>query len=253
MLTKTLFHAKDLAETLNTYLGNQHLPDRGPNGLQILNTGTLTKVATAVSTDLATIERAVQLNVHALITHHALLDAYPIVDEITYKKIALLIKHNIALLRYHLPLDAHQTIGNNWKAAQDLGWQHLEPFGTYNNVPIGVRGSFSALPMHEFVQKLEQYYGNRATVVAVKQTVSSAALISGGGYKFFNQAAAAGVDCFVTGSFDEPAWYDAHEYGISFCALGHAATEKVGPRAMASYIEQTYGIESIFIDTANPF
>ena len=33
-------------------------------------------------------------------------------------KIKLLLDHNIALLCYHLPLDAHQEIGNNWKAAR---------------------------------------------------------------------------------------------------------------------------------------
>lgn len=249
----THFTAYTLADALNTFLGGQHIADQGPNGLQICNTGTIKKIATAVSTDLATIEQAVAHNVDMLITHHALRDVYPIVDPVAYKKIALLMQHNIALLRYHLPLDAHKTVGNNWYAARELGWQDLQPFGHYNNVPIGVRGIIAPTPFATFVQQLETYYGNKATVVQIKDTITSVALISGAGYKFIDQAAQAGADCFVTGSFDEPAWYNAHAYNISFCALGHAATEKVGPRALADYISQTYGIETLFIDTANPF
>jgi dinuclear metal center YbgI/SA1388 family protein len=247
------FTAHTLAHALDTFIGGQHIADRGPNGLQITNSGTITKVATAVSTDLATIEQAVAHKVNALITHHALSNVYPITDVIEYKKMALLLQHNIALLRYHLPLDAHQTVGNNWVAAHELGWQDLQPFGHYNNVPIGVRGTIAPIPFATFVQQLEHYYGNKATTIALHQTIQSVALVSGKGYTFIDQAARADVDCFVTGSFDEPAWYDAHAYNISFCALGHAATEKVGPRALADYISHTYCIEAIFIDTTNPF
>lgn len=247
------YTAHSLAETLNSFLGGQHIADRGPNGLQITNTGTIKKIATAVSTDLATIEQAVAHGADALITHHALSNVYPITDAIECKKIALLMKHNIALLRYHLPLDAHHSVGNNWTAARELGWQDLQPFGLYNNVPIGVRGTIVPTPFTTLVQQLETYYGNKATTIALHQTIKSVALVSGKGFTFIDQAARAGVDCFITGSFDEYAWYDAHAYNVSFCALGHAATEKIGPRALANYINQTYGIETVFIDTANPF
>lgn len=199
------FTAYTLSDALDAFIGGQHITDRGPNGLQITNTGAIKKIATAVSTDLATIEQAVALKVNALITHHALLDTYPIIDPIEYKKIALLLQHNIALLRYHLPLDAHHTIGNNWVAARELGWQNLQPFGHYNNVPIGVRGTVAPTPFATFLQQLERYYGNKATTIALHQTIQSVALVSGKGYNFINQAAQAGVDCFVTGSFDEPA------------------------------------------------
>jgi dinuclear metal center YbgI/SA1388 family protein len=250
---KNHFTAHMLADELNAYIGGQHIADRGPNGLQITNYGTIAKIATAVSTDLATIEQAVALNVQALITHHALLNIFPIVDVIEYKKIALLMQHNIALLRYHLPLDAHHIIGNNWYAARELGWQDLQPFGLYSNVPIGVQGTIAPTPFASFVEQLERYYANKATTVKLHDTIRSVAVVSGKGYTFIDQAAQANVDCLVTGSVDEPAWYDAHAYGISLCALGHAATEKIGPRALATYINQTYGIETVFIDTANPF
>jgi dinuclear metal center YbgI/SA1388 family protein len=245
--------AKNLTDELNRFLDPDIISDKGPNGLQIINEGLITKIATAVTSDLKTIEKTVEYGAQALIVHHAFLDAYPITDQNLHKKIKLLVSNNIALLRYHLPLDAHKEVGNNWKAARDLGWQNLQPFGIINAKYFGVQGTLNNFYFEFFFYKIETYYKNKATVVAIKQEISSAAIISGAGYKFVHQATQAGVDCLITGSFDESAWYDAHELNVSFCALGHAATEKVGPKALAHYIAKTYGIESIFIDTQNPF
>lgn len=244
-----------LAKELSAYLDPQSIADRGVNGLHITNEGPITSVATAVTPSLDVIEKAVALKVQALITHHgfSIADPYPINDQILYKKIKLLIQNNIALLRYHLPLDAHQELGNNWKAARDLGWQNLEPFGRYYNTTIGVKGTFAPQPFSQFVAHLEKYYGNKATIVAVKKEVASAALVSGGAEKMISEAAQAQVDCFVTGTFDEINYYVAHEENINFCALGHAATEKVGVKALAEYLQKTYGINTTFIDTKNPF
>ncbi len=61
------------------------------------------------------------------------------------------------------------------------------------------------------------------------------------------------IDCFVTGTTDEPIWDIARENNISFCAFGHAATEKIGPKALANYIQENLNISSEFINTENPF
>ncbi len=245
--------ARSLVKDLDQLLDPMRMADFGPNGLHIANEGPLTKIATAVTSSLEAIEKAAQLGAQALIVHHAFKDAYPISDQLLYKKIHTFVYNNIALIRYHLPLDAHQELGNNWKAARDMGWQDLKPFGEYNGSVIGVRGTFAPVSIEAFAASLEKYYSNKAMLAPAKKEISSAALISGGAYKYVVQAAAAGVDCYVTGTCDELAWDVAYEAGISFCALGHAATEKVGPRALAEYIQKTYRIETVFIDTPNPF
>jgi len=247
---------QDLSLYLNDLLQVNRLNDFCINGLQVEGKTPITKVATAVSASLDTIENAVKLGAQALVVHHGLFwnqDSHALVG-VKLKKIKLLLDHGISLFGYHLPLDMHQEVGNNWKAARDLGWKDLEPFGEFNGIKIGVKGTFSSRPRETFVAELEQYYGSRCHLApGGKDSVQSAALISGGAYKSLSEAVANGVDCFITGNFDEPAWNVAFEEKINFLALGHTATEKVGPKALASAIGQHFGIECQFIDTANPF
>lgn len=251
-----LMHRESFEEYLNTYLQVEQVKDYCPNGLQIEGGATIQKVATAVSANKMTIEKAVAEGFDTLLVHHGLFwgrDPYPIIG-VKKQKIALLIKKEISLFAYHLPLDAHREVGNNWQAAREMQWENLEPFGELNGIEIGVKGMFSPRPVEAFVAQVEAYYGHRATVaLAGKSVVQSAALISGGAYRELSKAAACGVDCFITGNFDEPAWGTAHEEQIHFLALGHAATEKVGPRALADHIRTHLGVACEFLDVPNPF
>lgn len=241
----------DFVEYLNRYLNRSLFEDFCPNGLQIEGKTRIEKAATAVSATLETLERAVDEGVDALIVHHGLFwnrDLYSLTG-VKAKKIKLLLEKGISLLAYHLPLDAHIEVGNNWKAAKDLGWSGLEPFGT-----LGVKGSFSSRPVKEFIAQLESYYDHPAIqALGGKEMVQSAALISGGAYKELASAAKEGVDCFITGNFDEPAWGMAFEEQIHFLALGHSATERVGPKALAEHIQNQLKITCWFLDIPNPF
>lgn len=247
---------QDLRLYLNDLLRLDGLKDYCVNGLQIEGESKITTVATAVSANLDTIERAVKLGAQALIVHHGLFwnqDSHAIVG-VKRKKVKLLLDHGVSLFGYHLPLDAQRELGNNWKAAKDLAWSDLEPFGLFDGVAIGVKGTFSLRPRETFMAELEQYYGSRCHLApGGKDCVRSAALISGGAYKSISEAVSSGVDCFITGNFDEPAWNVAFEEKINFFALGHTATEKVGPKALAQAIQGHFGIECRFIDTENPF
>ncbi|MFZ0564725.1 MAG: Nif3-like dinuclear metal center hexameric protein [Chlamydiales bacterium] len=247
---------KQFIEYLDSYLNTPLIKDFCPNGLQIEGKEGIEKAATAVSANKETIEKAVEAKVDALIVHHGLFwsrDPYPIVGT-KREKIHLLLEHGISLLAYHLPLDAHQLVGNNWKAANDLGWKECQPFGILNDVSLGVKGIFSPIPIEQFISELENYYQHGATAaLGGKKIIQSAALVSGGAYKEVNRAAEEGVDCFITGHFDEPAWNIAHEEKIHFLALGHSATERVGPKALAHHIQSQLEIPCAFIDVPNPF
>lgn len=241
----------DFVEYLNRYLNRSLFEDFCPNGLQIEGKRRIEKAATAVSVTLETLERAADEGVDALVVHHGLFwnrDPYPLIG-VKAKKIKLLLEKEISLLAYHLPLDAHPEIGNNWKAAKEMGWKELEPFGT-----IGVKGSFSEKPVGELVAQLESYYNHPAIqALGGKKMVQTAALISGGAYKELAAAAKEGVDCYITGNFDEPAWGVAFEEKIHFLALGHAATERIGPKALADHIQSQLKIKCQFLDIPNPF
>ena len=241
---------------LNDIYQSSLFADFCPNGLQIEGSDGVTRVATAVTASLETIKQAVELNVQALVVHHGLFWHHDsqIITGSKREKIALLLQHNISLFTYHLPMDAHATIGNNWKAAYDLGLEELEPFSKHNNFFIGVKGKLPALPRMEWQKRLEDYYGHQAvTALGGRESISSAAIISGGAYKQLQEAAVEGLDAFITGNFDEPAWSQAFEGKINFYALGHAATERVGPKALAEVLQKDLKVKCFFIQDSNPF
>lgn len=246
---------KELCRYLEELFIQDKCDDYCPNGLQVEGNQKVNKVATAVSATLETIEKASELGVDALIVHHGMFwqrDSY-VIEGIKKKKLEILLKKGISLFAYHLPLDMHQQVGNNWRAAREMGWTNLQPFGSYNGALIGVRGEVK-LTQEELKTQLERYYQHPATFApGGPQSIRQVGLISGGAYKSLGEAAHEGLDAFVTGNFDEPAWYQAFEEKINFFALGHSATERVGPRALNQHLIDELRISSQFIDIPNPF
>jgi dinuclear metal center YbgI/SA1388 family protein len=246
----------ELDQYLNELLPSQGVTDYCPNGLQVEGKNKITKAATAVSVSLATIEAAVEMQADALIVHHGLFwqrDSY-VIQGVKRKKIALLLEHGISLFAYHLPLDMHPRLGNNWRAAQELGWSDLQPFGYLNGVAIGVKGRTVECSREDFKRQLEKYYHHSAVcALGGKERIQTVALVSGGAYKNLTDASREGIDAFVTGSFDEPVWHQAYEDQINFFALGHSATERVGPIALCSFLQTELNLPCSFIDIENPF
>lgn len=240
---------KEFVSELNDYLQVNLFEDYCPNGLQVEGKEEVKSVALAVSASLYAIKKS--KNYDALLVHHGIFwnrDPYPIIGT-KKEKIKTLLESDTSLLAYHLPLDAHEKLGNNYKAALDLGWKKLERFGN-----VGVKGTFKPIKAKDFRNKLEEYYGQKShSILGGNETLSSAALISGGAYKELLNAKKAGVDAYITGSFDEPAYHQAHEENIHFFACGHAATEKIGVRALGEYIKKKWKLKVDFIDEPNPF
>jgi len=247
---------QELCLYLEALLQTQSFSDYCVNGMQVEGRSEVKKIACAVSASLSTIEAAAEAGVDVLIVHHGMFwnrDSY-VVQGTKRKKLQLLLENGISLLAYHLPLDAHQEYGNNWTAARQLGWENLEPFGLCEGKLIGVKGTLPKQQRQQFQESLESYYGHPAHAApGGSEWISSAALISGGAYKSITEAAATGVDCFVTGNFDEPAWHQAYEEQINFFALGHSNTEEVGPRALAQHLEEQFKIPTAFLQIENPF
>lgn len=253
---KLMLTLKELYSYLDQLLPTKGVIDYGLNGLQVEGRVNITRLATAVSSSLSTIEVAVQQCVDALIVHHGLFwqrDSYAI-QGTKRKKLQLLLQHEISLFAYHLPLDIHQQIGNNWKAAKDMQWWDLQPFAYVDKLPIGVKGKIKPCSREELKKQLEVYYQHPATCAwGGLEQVQTVALVSGGAHKTIMEAAQEGIDAYITGSFDEPVWHQAVEEKINFYALGHSSTERVGPIALASYLTQSLNLPCQFIDITNPF
>lgn len=226
------------------------------NGMQVEGKQQIHKLATAVSANLETIQKAAEWGADALLVHHGLFwnqDSHQIAG-IKRQKLEILFKNNISLIAYHLPLDAHQELGNNWRAAIEMGWENLEPFCLTNAFFIGVKGRVKRMSREDFQKKLEDYYQHSAhAAMGGKKEVETVGLVSGGSYRFITQAIADRLDCFVAGNFDEPVWSQAFEEKINFFAMGHSATEKIGPKALGNHLSQEFKLEYKFIDVYNPF
>jgi len=246
---------QELYSYLDQYLNCASIADFCKNGLQVEGKDKVFKIATAVTANLDTIKQAAELKVDALIVHHGLFwnqDPHEITG-IKKEKVKTLLENGISLLAYHLPLDAHQEIGNNWKAASDLGWQNLRSF-CVKGIPLGVLGDIELKSYDAVVDGLEKYYGSKAVcALGGNKLIKTMGLISGGAYKYLIDAKKLGADAFVTGSYDLPAWDQAFEERINFFALGHTATEKVGPKALTDFISRKWGVDACFIDATNLF
>lgn len=99
------------------------------NGLQVENSGAVTRIAAAVDASLATLKLAAAARADLLIVHHGLFWA-PTVPWTSRRRemLALLIKSNLAVYSSHLPLDAHPRLGNNAQLCAALGLGKLKPF-----------------------------------------------------------------------------------------------------------------------------
>jgi len=247
---------QELCHYLNTLLQPNLISDYCINGLQIEGKKEISKIATGVSANLATIQAAIEWGADVLIVHHGIFwnQDSPLITGVKKEKIWLLLQNKVSLLSYHLPLDVHQKVGNNWKAAHDMEWTDLQPFCLVNGTYFGVKGKFKKMSRENFQKMLESYYEHSAsTALGGKEEIESAGLLSGGGYKFITHAINDKLDCFVTGTFDEPIWSQAFEEKINFYALGHSATEKIGPRALGEHLNKIFKLENAFLDIFNPF
>src|SRR5213594_4315715 len=124
-----------LASYLDGYLRVADVPDapHAVNGLQIANTGTVSRVAAAVDLCEATVRLAAEQGADLLLVHHGLFwrGLGPLSGP-AYRRIAGLIRHNIALYSAHIPLDLHPEVGNNVVLARKLG---VAPCGRMTLLP----------------------------------------------------------------------------------------------------------------------
>lgn len=246
----------DLEAYLEEYLALSRFSDEAVNGLQVEGRPEVKRLALAVSACREVFLKAAAAGADALLVHHGLLwkgeGPQPLRGTLG-QRLKMLFEKDLSLLAYHLPLDAHPEVGNNAVAARDLGLADLEPFAVYHGTPIGFRGRFpKPVPLKEFVARLESYYAHRAFVEpSGPRLLSTVAVCSGGAAREAREAAAAGLDAYVTGEAGEPEVFLAREAGLTFAALGHHATERVGVRALGRHLAETFGLETIFVDVAN--
>jgi dinuclear metal center YbgI/SA1388 family protein len=242
---------------LDELLSPGDFQDLGPNGLQVPGPSEIDRLVTGVSAQRALIERAVAEGAQLVLVHHGLFwDFLPTgLTPVLAERLRPLFKHDVGLAGYHLPLDAHPEVGNNAILAERLGCERHEPFGTYRGVPIGRAGTFpgDGIPAADLFARVREITARVPTVFdGGPERVRRIGIVSGSGADMLPEAAALGLDAFLTGEPREHVMADAREAGIHFIAAGHYATETFGVRALGDLLADRFGVDHVFVDLSNP-
>ena len=241
-----------LIEILNDLLHPELFKDYAPNGLQVEGKGEISRIVTAVSATQNVLDQALALKADALLVHHGWFwrGENPAVVATKYRRLKTLMSGDINLIAYHLPLDAHITLGNNAQMAQLLAATDVAQGGENNFI-------WSGLVPPITVQALASHLGkslNRSPLVLGDQTktVSRLAWCSGAAEDFFEEAIAMGADAYISGEATERTTHLAREMHVPFLVCGHHATERLGIKALSDWLCENHGLECIFVDDENP-
>ncbi len=236
---------------LDEFLRVSEIPDyeRALNGLQVANSGKLTKLVVAVDACLATIKAAAQVGGDLLLVHHGLFwgGLQPITGA-HGRRVRELIAGDVALYSAHIPLDCHARVGNNAVLARDLGLTDLAPFGRYEGVEIGVSGTCE-LSVVDLAERLSSRLGAAPHVLAHgPKNAHRVAIVTGAGSDLIQDACRTGIDTLITGEGPHHSFFEAEESGMNLIFGGHYATETVGVQALAKHLEQKFGLSWAFVD-----
>jgi dinuclear metal center YbgI/SA1388 family protein len=231
----------------------ENFRDYGPNGLQVEGKPQVRKIVSGVTASLQLIDAAIEAQADLILVHHGLFwrgqDGR--ITGWLKRRLERLLAHQINLLAYHLPLDAHPEWGNNAQLGQRLGLSADARFGEQR---LGFIGSPNQpLSLQALVKDLEAVV--ERPVIALPgdgRPLQRVAWCTGGAQGYFEGAIAAGADVFITGEISEPQAHLARETGIAFIAAGHHATERYGAPALAGHVAQVFGLAHEFIDLPNP-
>jgi dinuclear metal center YbgI/SA1388 family protein len=223
--------------------------DGAANGLQVENSGTVTRLAATVDASLATVKLAVAAKADLLIVHHGLFwnPAQPWTGK-KYELLRLLLENNLAVYSSHLPLDAHPRLGNNALLAAAIGLKKLKPFFASHGQNIGFKAQ-TKISRAALAEKLERATGAKPTIIpGGNEICERIGIVSGGAGADLQQAADEGVDTFITGEGPHWTFALAEELGLNVFYGGHYATETFGVKALAAELAEKFKLPWDFLD-----
>lgn len=251
---------KDLLAHCEATLEPHRFSDYCPNGLQVEGKLEVSRLATAVTANQSVIDEAVAWGADALLVHHGYFwrgEEQPIVG-MKRRRIASLLAAQMSLIAYHLPLDAHPVLGNNAQLGARLGIEEEGGFAA----DVGSTGRFlTPISSAALVAQLEELTGRvpllieppvGQAAVPEDRLLSRVAWCTGAAQGYIEQAAAAGVEVYISGEISEPTVHIARELGLVYIAAGHHATERYGVQALGGHLADEFSLEWTFIDCDNP-
>lgn len=242
---------KYLAQTLDI----NRFRDFCPNGLQVEGRGAIRILATGVTASVALIEAALEINADALLVHHGYFwrgeDARVVGPR--HRRLKLLMTNDINLFAYHLPLDMHPELGNNAQLGRRLGLSANARFGEDGLGWLGVSSDPAISTVGDLARMIEVRLGRAPLVIGDPgQPAGAIGWCTGAAQNLLGDAISAGATTYLSGEISEPTVHLAREAGVAYIACGHHATERYGVQALGAHVASQFGIQSHFIEIANP-
>ncbi len=240
----------------NEYLQSSEFRDYAPNGLQIQGKSEIKKIVTGVTACQALIDAAVDAGADALMVHHGFFwkGESSCLTGIKGRRISTIMKNDINLFAYHLPLDAHPDIGNNAQLAKQLGLTVQGRFGRNAGDDLAMFGELDAeLSAEEFAQHIATALDRKPLHIAGNGAqIKTVAWCSGAAQSYIDAAERLSVDAYISGEVSESTTHLVRETGIHYFAAGHHATERYGVMALGEMLAQRFNLNHEFIDIPNP-
>ena len=242
-----------LRDHLDTVLEIARFKDYCPNGLQVEGRSEVARVLCGVTASQALLDHAVKHGFDAVLVHHGYFwrGEDPRVIGLRQRRLATLLRHDISLLAYHLPLDAHPELGNNAQLARVAGWVPERCCG--ENELVWVGRPAQETDASSLARALGAALDREAMIVGDgTRRVVNVAWCTGAAQSYFEAAIDAGADVFVSGEISEQTVHLARESGVPYIAAGHHATERYGVRALAEHLRRVLDLDACFVDLDNP-
>lgn len=245
-----------IVAALDAELSTALVPDYpgAVNGLQFANSGQVSRVAAAVDASRQAIDAAAEAGANLLVVHHGLFwGGVQPVTGVAFQKYRTLVQHDIAVYSSHLPLDVHQSLGNNVRLAESLGLTPGAGFAKFKQVDVGVQGTADE-PTSDLVNRVQvfvsQYGGNVRTSLPLDgRRTRRWAICTGGGAssETIAEAVSAGIDTLIVGEGPHHTTVGAIEHDLCIIFAGHYATETLGVQALGRFIESRFGLPWSFL------
>ncbi len=226
--------------------------DDSINGLQVEGKDEIERIVLGVSVSERLFKAAVEREADLILVHHGLFwrnaPTPYLLTGLFHRRVSLLIKHDINLAAYHLPLDAHPELGNNAQLLKRLSIEPIKP------IEVGYLGRLrNPLSLERWVKIINKELQTTAQVFAFGPAeVHRVLVISGSSSRFYQLALDNDVDTFLGGDMRENVVREIEEVGLNFIHAGHYNTEKFGIQALGEKIKHEFDVECDFIDIPNP-
>lgn len=243
----------ELTRYLDQLLESGRFRDYCPNGLQVEGKAEVRRLVAGVTASQALLDAAVAAGADTVLVHHGWFwkNEDGRLTGFRRRRMATLLGHDINLIAYHLPLDAHPQLGNNAQLAERFGWL---PEGRFGDQDIAWYGRLPVpRPARELAGEIAAVLGRPVQLVGPEdKPVTRLGWCSGGAQGYFEQAVSLGLDAYLSGEISEQNTHLARECGVPYLACGHHATERGGVQALARHLGERFGLECQFIDIDNP-